>query len=97
MATKNQRLRELDELRARLQHQIDLEATIPPERIGRDADVLPLHLKLRLIDSYLIAGLTAVESLDELPSLTAEEKREIMRYLVMDQYGEDIDDASQSP
>jgi hypothetical protein len=85
-------LREIAELRARLQHQIDVESQIPAQRIGRDADVLPLHLKLRLIDAYRIAGLSEAESLDELTTLTDEEKREITRYLVMDQYGEDIDD-----
>jgi hypothetical protein len=90
--SKQQRLREIEALRARLQAQLDLEAEIPPDRIGRDADCLPLHLKLRLIESYLAAGLTQAESLDQLTTLTADEKREIIRYLVLDQYGEDIDD-----
>jgi hypothetical protein len=93
--TRNQLLRQIEELRAQIQRRLDLEASIPPERIGRDADCLPLHLRLRMIDSYIAAGLSAAESLDELTTLTAEEMREIMRYLVMDQYGEDIDDASQ--
>jgi hypothetical protein len=94
--TKNQMLRQIEEIKARLQHQIDVEAEIPAQRIGRDADVLPLHLKLRLIDAYLAAGLTQAESLDELPGLTPEGKREITRYLVWDQFGEDIDASEES-
>jgi hypothetical protein len=87
-------LREIAELRARLQHQIDVEATIPAQRIGRDADCLPISLKIRLIEAYLAAGLTEAESLDQLPTLTDDEKHDILRYLVADQYGVDIDDAS---
>jgi hypothetical protein len=94
--TRNQLLRQIEELRTQIQRRLDLEASIPPERIGRDADCLPLHLKLRLIDSYLAAGVTEVDSLDQLPTLSDDEKREITRYLVWDQFGEDIDDASQS-
>jgi hypothetical protein len=94
--TKAQMLRQIEEIKARLQHQIDVETEIPAQSIGRDADCLPLHLKLRLIDSYLAAGVTEVESLDQLPTLTADEKREITRYLVWDQFGEDVDASQES-
>jgi hypothetical protein len=87
--TKNQLLRQIEDIRLKLQEQLDLEATIPTGRIGVEVDDWPLSVKLALVDAYERAGLREAETLDQLPALAPEMRAEVERLLLADQYGED--------
>jgi hypothetical protein len=85
--TKNQLLRQIAEIRSKLQEQLDREALIPPGRRGLEVDHWPLAVRLALIDAYGKAGLSEAESLDQLPALSPEDRAEIEALLLEDQPG----------
>jgi hypothetical protein len=87
--TKLQMLREIADLQEKLRQRHEVGCPIPAARIGRDADCLPVRLKFALIKSYTAAGLTQVDNINELTTLTDAEKSEILCYLVADQFGND--------